>query len=76
MLTAKQISELPIGNYPNWRLQSMFPKQQGKGRSALIRRELLEAKEGQKPTFIEKLINQFTGKEVFAKKPRIKQHKG
>lgn len=55
MLTQKQIHDLPKGDYPNWRLQRMFPNQQGKGRSASIRLEQLEAKEGQKPSFIEKL---------------------
>lgn len=64
MLTSKQIKELPIGDYPNWRLMQMFPKQQGKGRSALIKKFKKEAEEGKKPTFFEALVNQFTGKFV------------
>lgn len=33
MLTAKQIKSLPKGEYPNWKLMQMFPKQQGPGKS-------------------------------------------
>lgn len=36
MLTAKQIQSLPKGNYPNWKLQQLFPKQQGAGRSSRV----------------------------------------
>lgn len=35
MLTKKQIKELPKGNYPNWKLIEMFPKQQGRGKSSV-----------------------------------------
>lgn len=34
MLTKKQIKDLPKGDYPNWMLQKLFPKQQGAGRSS------------------------------------------
>lgn len=64
MLTEKQMKDLPPGDYPNWRLMQMFPKQQGKGRSALVKRIKREAEEGKKPTFFEALVNQFTGKFV------------
>lgn len=37
MLTAKQIHDLPKGHYPNWRLQKLFPKQQGNGRSSIMK---------------------------------------
>ncbi len=63
MLTSKQIKELPKGDYPNWKLREMFPKQQGDGYSAKMT-IFKEDKEGQQPSFITKLINQFTGKEV------------
>lgn len=35
MLTAKQIKALPKGDYPNWKLMKMFPKQQGPGKSRI-----------------------------------------
>lgn len=58
------MKELPAGDYPNWRLMQMFPKQQGAGRSAKIQRIKREAKEGKKETFFEALVSQFTGKFV------------
>jgi hypothetical protein len=45
MLTAKQIQSLPKGNYPNWRLQQLFPKQQGSGRSSRVM--MVEKTDGQ-----------------------------
>ncbi len=35
MLTKKQIKELPKGTYTNADLMRMFPKQQGRGKSAI-----------------------------------------
>jgi len=74
MLTSKQIKELPKGNYPNWRLRELFPKQQGDGYSAKFIQVIKvkePGKEGQMPSVVTKLINYFTGKEVIQKK--IKQ---
>lgn len=61
MLTAKQIKDLPPGDYPNWKLMKLFPKQQGPGRSA--KSVKVQHREG-RPGFIEMLINQFTGKPI------------
>lgn len=60
MLTAKQIKALPPGDYPNWKLMKLFPKQQGPGRSA----RSVRVKRDKGPGFIEMLINQFTGKPI------------
>lgn len=61
MITKKQIHELPKGDYPNWRLMQMFPKQQGPGRSAKMLKVKGTGEKGQE-TFVQRLINQFTGK--------------
>ena len=65
MLTSAQIKKLPKGDYPNWRLVKMFPKQQGHGKSAKM--SFVKDERNPKGNRIERLINQFTGKVVMEK---------
>lgn len=72
MLTKAEIKKLPKGDYPNHMLVRMFPKNQGHGKSARIKTVKVEGKHGRKESFMEMLINQFTGKPAQEKKKNKK----